>query len=140
MKSRLFIALICAMILAPAMKTHARIGVGIVVGEPTGLSIRVNHFPVLGVTWSIPGNRMQVSADYWIIHKPLEHPLYWYLGLGGAIGVRDGGAFLGARVPLGLQLPFERDWELFGELVPVVGLIPDVGLYLNGGIGIRYFF
>jgi hypothetical protein len=87
-------------------------------------------------------NSMYVHADYWIIDKSLEYeyPLDWYLGLGGALGISGGDAFIGVRVPVGLLYPFEQRWELFGELAPVVGLVPDVGFALNGGIGIRYFF
>ena len=50
--------------------------------------------------------------------------------------VRKNGVFIGVRVPVGLQFPFEQRWELFGELAPVVG----TGFDINFGIGIRYFF
>jgi hypothetical protein len=139
MKSRLFLALITAAVLTPLFSAQARIGLGVVAGEPTGLTMRIDKFPVLGASWSFHDEYMLVYCDYWIINKELESPLNWYLGLGGEIGIHSDMS-VGARVPIGLQWPFQQDWELFFELAPVVVLVPGADFTMNGGIGIRYFF
>jgi len=48
---------------------------------------------------------------------------------------------LGIRVPFGLAYQFEGSpVDIFAELVPVLSLLPDLGFYFGGGIGVRYFF
>jgi hypothetical protein len=119
----------------------AEIAGGFVIGEPTGFSLRIDRFPVLGFGWALSHDWMYVNCDYWLINKPIPNaaPVYWYFGIGGALGAGNAG-FLGCRFPIGLQAVFNRRLEFFGELAPVLGLIPDVGLFANGGIGFRYIF
>ena len=143
MKFRFLYAVICsAAILSSSTARGTEVAVGFVLGEPTGFSVRIERFPVLSFGWSLSYDWMYVNGDYWLIHKPLPNasPLDWYLGVGGALGLGGSQAFLGARLPIGLQMIFDRKFELFGEIAPVLGLIPDVGLFFNGGIGLRYIF
>jgi hypothetical protein len=142
MKNRLVISMLFAAMFCCIAPASAEVALGIIVGEPTGLSIRINHVPVLGVAWSLRNNWMYVQADDWLLHNSLSpvDGLNWYLGLGGGIGVGNGSFGLGLRVPVGLQLVFERNWELFGELAPGIWLLPEPDFDIKGGIGIRYIF
>jgi hypothetical protein len=140
MKSRIFAALLCASVLFPVINASAEVGGGIIIGEPTGLSLRIGHFPVLGIAWSLRADWMRIHADYWLLDRQLSYPLNWYVGVGGILGVGGGSVGVGARVPIGLLIPFAVKWEFFGELAPVIELVPDIGPDLDGGIGIRYFF
>ena len=145
MKTRFFSAAVCgALIFISRPAAAAEVAAGIVLGDPTGFSIRINQFPVLGFGWSLSRDYMFVNGDYWLINKPLPDadPLYWYLGVGGALGIggNHGSSSIGCRVPIGLQAIFNRKYELFGELAPGLGLAPDVDLFVQGGIGFRYIF
>jgi hypothetical protein len=143
MKTRLFYALMFStVIFASRPAVGAEVAGGFVIGEPTGFSLRIDKFPVLTFGWSLTHDWMYVNCDYWIINKPMPDagPLYWYLGVGGAVGAGGQHGFLGCRIPIGLQAVLERRFELFGELAPGLGLVPDVALFLNGGIGFRYIF
>jgi hypothetical protein len=143
MKKSLFSAVMCgALIFISRPAAGAEVAAGIVLGEPTGFSIRINNFPVLGFGWSISRDYMFVNCDYWVINKPFPNadPLYWYLGVGGALGIGGHESALGCRVPIGLQAIFNRKYEVFGEIAPGLGVAPDVEMFVQGGIGFRYIF
>jgi hypothetical protein len=144
MNSRRFLIIACTSVLLTVSSPWAAVEVagGFILGEPTGFSLRIEKFPVLSFGWSLTHDWMYVNCDYWIINKliPDSRDLYWYLGVGGAIGAGGSHGFLGCRVPIGLQAILERRFELFGELAPGIGIMPDVNMFLNGGIGFRYIF
>lgn len=155
MRKQSLALLACVVIMITLCKANAEVAGGIVLGSPSAFTLRIDNTVVLGIGgW---GGGMILYADHWIIHKPIPSssiPLYWYLGIGGEFGVwndwngywgpyyynnYDGGFFLGARIPIGLQLPFEQRWEAFVEVVPVMMVFP-FGPTANAGIGIRYTF
>jgi hypothetical protein len=143
MEFRFIGALMCSAVIIAGSAARAEVAAGFVLGEPTGFTVRVDKFPVLSFGWSLTHGWMYVNGDYWIIHKPLPPDaaqVNWYLGAGAALGLGGDKGFLGGRVPIGLQAIFGRNYELFGEVAPVVGLAPDVGLFLNVGIGFRFIF
>ena len=47
---------------------------------------------------------------------------------------------LGARVPLGISVAFEKPVDIFVELAPVIGVVPEIGLHASGTIGVRGWF
>ena len=143
MKALIRFALIACALLIPASASKAAVAVGIIVGEPTGLSIRIDRFPVLGVAWSLRNNWMYIQGDYWLLHTALNraYPLNFYLGPGVYVALGGGDFYGGIRIPIGLQWVLQRHWELFGELAPVIDLFPEPGFFdIQGGIGIRYIF
>ena len=132
------------------VNTYAEIAGGLVFGYPAGLTLRIDNSYIFGIGgWAYnDDNGMILWGDHWIIHKSLpttSTPLNWYLGIGVELGGGDhfnrygwnNSAGIGARIPVGLQLPFEKRWEAFFEVVPVMMLLP---FYpdINAGIGIRY--
>jgi len=142
MKLRFLCAVMCSTVIFSSSTARAEVAAGVMLGEPTGFTVRIDRFPVMGFAWSLSHKWTYLQCDYWIIHKPIPDAarLDWYLGAGGGVGLGHGDAFIGARLPIGLQAIFERKFELFGEIAPVLGLAPDVGLFINGGIGFRYIF
>ncbi len=127
----------------------ARTGVGLILGEPTGLTLKRGLGGPLAfdaaVGWSFRGGgALDVHADV------LLHPVQLlqegqgravaYVGLGPRVVARDDVAFA-ARIPLGLTALFDRSaLELFVELVPELVLYPESDLILEGGIGLRIYF
>jgi len=129
-------------------KIYAKTGVGVIIGDPTAFSIKVNNFPVIGVGYSLLGKgSVYASVDYWIINKPLSTPINWYLGVGGVGHIGSGGdkksinneLLLGVRVPIGLQWWATEAIEIFGEIAPTVVIIPGSDFGINGGLGIRFY-
>jgi len=124
-------------------------GLGIVLGEPTGLSAKLwtgssNAFD-FAAAWSFKGDgHLLVQADYvWhsfnLIHVSSgKLPLYY--GIGGRAIFSDD-PLLGVRVPLGLNYLFDdAPIDIFAEIVPILDLIPETDFDLGGGLGVRFWF
>lgn len=119
--------------------------IGIIVGEPTGLSAKMwtgaNSAFDIGLAWSFSGQgSMHIHSNY-LIHNTLDNPdLALYYGLGGRLLLQEDPK-IGARIPLGLQyvIPDSR-LGLFFELAPMLNLVPGTEFDVNGGLGLRYFF
>ena len=140
---------VCILLLA-AHSAVASPGVGVVVGEPTGVSVKIGNFPVLGISYSFR-NRLNTTIDLWLLNADLFDPLDWYFGVGAKvrIGFNQGNTKetvfgLGVRAPAGLQWWLSSEWELFLEVAPALLLTTDANGFLafdvGGGIGIRYYF
>ena len=141
------------------------LGLGIVLGEPTGLSAKYwltsKHSLDFGLGYSF-NSFIFVYADY-LFHFPgafgassqFVAQLNPYIGIGGIFmgstassGTRgryftsDGSsAGVGMRLPLGIEwTPGEPPLGIFIELVPGLGIIPSTFGFVEGGIGVRYYF
>lgn len=125
------------------------IGIGFILGEPTGLNFKVwtgsNTALVAAAAWSFEGKAaFHFHLDY--LHHRLktiriEHGfLPFYYGIGIRIK-NDRKERLGIRIPLGLNYHFKKaPLDIFAEFVPIFDLLPGTDLHFNGGIGLRYFF
>ena len=137
-------------------RTQDDFGIGIILGEPTGLSLKYwidEEIAVDGaLAWSYSENdSFQLHGDY-LIHnyewlEAREMPVYY--GIGARLKFKDSDgrgrnendAILGIRVPLGITYLFdEAPLDMFFELVPVLDIAPDVDLDLNAALGLRYYF
>jgi hypothetical protein len=124
------------------------IGLGIIVGEPTGLSAKLWTSEKIaldaGVAWSFSENGyLRVHSDmlwhnYSIEVETGKLPLYYGVGAKLLLASELG---LGIRVPVGLAYQFEAvPVDLFVELVPGFDLLPRTRLDLDAALGARYFF
>ncbi|MBN1798411.1 MAG: DUF3996 domain-containing protein [Spirochaetales bacterium] len=127
---------------------YADMAIGIIVGEPTGISFKYDNFPVLGVAWSFE-NYFHVHADFWLLNPVLSDPVTWFLGVGAKAKFyfdetrqrEENSEFaLGVRVPVGVQYFFETRYELFLEVAPGIELFPATEFDIDFGIGFRYHF
>ena len=124
-------------------------GIGIIIGEPTGITMKYNNFPIIGIAWSF-NNHFHVHCDYWFHHADVVNKLDWYIGIGLKTIFftkdskdkknEDDKFGLGIRVPFGLQYFILKELELFGEIVPGISLIPATDIDFDFGIGVRYYF
>lgn len=119
---------------------------GVVLGEPTGISIQVWQSGTTAIdgalAWSFGRHdKIHIHADY-LKHDQLSvdrGSLTFYYGIGARAILTDDARF-GARIPVGLHyvIPDSRV-SLFFEVAPVLDLIPATDFDVNGGIGARYF-
>jgi hypothetical protein len=126
-------------------------GVGIILGEPTGITFKhwLNNDNAVdaAIAWSfIDKGTIQLHADYLYRFDVFGDPKTpAYIGLGGRIKLKndndDTDSKIGARAPIGAELHFpESSLSLFAEVVPILDITPDVRLSFNLAVGIRYFF
>ena len=134
-------------------------GLGIVAGEPTGVSLKSWQGRTTALdaalAWSFAGNDfVQIHGDYlshnFSLLKVEEGQLPFYYGIGGRLKLidlddnkndRNDKTRIGVRLPLGLAYLFEKvTLDLFVEVVPVLDLVPETEFDLNAAIGVRYFF
>jgi len=126
-------------------------GLGIIVGEPTGLSGKLfvsNTNAIDGaVAWSFGNDtEFHLQMDYLYHFRSVikvntgKMPLF--AGLGGRFKFRDGADNkFGARIPVGLAYHFaDAPFDIFVELVPVLELTPSTDFVMEGAIGGRFYF
>lgn len=156
------IASILLLTAARAGSQERRFGLGIILGEPTGISAKLwtsgRTALDFGLGWSLGGDRiskydgyytgesrMHFHMDYlWhsfdAINSTERFPIYY--GVGGRINTGAGYESSAAvRGVLGiLWLPRGTPIDVFLELVPALQLVPSTGFGIDAGIGVRYFF
>jgi hypothetical protein len=124
-------------------------GLGIIVGEPTGVSLKTwtgNRTALdFAVAWSFGRHdALHLHVDYLFHNFSLfdvdKGDLVLYYGIGGRVKAEKK-ARVGVRIPIGISYFFEKDpIEIFFELGPILDLAPGTDFYMTGGIGIRYFW
>jgi hypothetical protein len=125
------------------------IGLGIIVGEPTGVSFKywtssTTAFDA-ALAWSfIDGGAFHIHADYifhnFTLFRISGAKLPFYYGIGGRIKTANKSQ-LGVRVPLGIAYMFNTaPVDIFLEVVPILDLAPQTDFRINAAIGARYFF
>jgi len=129
--------------------TPGNFGLGLILGEPTGLSLKVWQSDYIAydaaLAWSFgkKGN-VHIHIDYLLHNYRIIRtansytPIYY--GIGGRIQTQDETA-LGVRIPLGINFRSRRiPIDIFLEIVPTLNIIPKTEFDLEGGIGARYYF
>lgn len=155
---RSFINALLLGVLLSASASGQGLGVGIIAGDPTGVSVKKwldNGNAIDGAAaWSFEDDdSFQLHADYlWHHHvlsfsESLEGRMPLYCGIGGRLGFDEGRGrhggdnHAGIRFPLGVTYLLERaPVDLFIEVVPVFDVAPSTDLELDAAIGFRYYF
>ncbi len=159
MRARIIAALVAVCVLASGAAAEEGQGLGIIVGEPTGISYKhwfeSRHAFDMAAAWSFSGaNSFQFHADY-LVHSfdqivldAGEGDVALYLGIGGRLKLneddnrwKDEDVLLGVRIPLGASYLFEEaPFEIFLEIVPVLDIVPDSEFDINAALGFRFYF
>lgn len=124
-------------------------GLGIILGEPTGISFKSwtgsNTAIDGGIAWSLEHNgSFHLHVDY-LFHnfnlvKPEKGKVAVYYGVGGRIRTKRRER-VGVRIPVGISYFVEKaPIEIFLELGPVLDLAPATEFGVTGGVGFRYYF
>jgi hypothetical protein len=133
-------------------------GLGIIIGDPTGLSGKYFLAPENAIDFAVGlgllhGKHLAIHADY-LWHFQLDE---WssgrfdlYAGVGPKLGIRDkggrgrggdGSVLLGARAPLGVAVMFlEAPFDVFVEVAAGLWIVEKVDFDLDAAIGARYWF
>jgi len=137
---------------ASVSRTH---GLGIILGEPTGLTAKFWTKPDravdAGVAFSF--DRFVFLYGDYLFHFKSYSGVRPYAGIGLGMLISSGDSkgkyFSDTRnsVGLGVRIPLGAEWLIpnapfgvFAELVPGLGLVPGTYGFFQGGIGARFYF
>lgn len=140
-----------ALAAGPAAAQSFKRGIGVVLGEPTGIDFKYHFNPTNAIdaaaAWSLSGsNNLHLQLDY-LFHRydPIrvakgKLPLYY--GIGGRVVLREDKKDLwGVRIPFGLDYYFAgAPFDIFAEIVPIIEVLPDTEIDVEGAIGFRFWF
>jgi hypothetical protein len=141
--------LILLLLLSSAVVLAQKGAIGIIAGEPTGLSGKVwtsSHTAIdAGLAWStIDEKYVHIHADYLWGWKPVieyKQPMEVYYGIGARLRSLQVDSRFGVRGVIGLDFDLKPiPFDIFGEVAPVMDLLPRTEFKFNGGIGFRILF
>jgi hypothetical protein len=125
------------------------LGIGIVVGDPTGLSGKYWLSPHAAVdaaiAWAFGGYFHLHSTYLHHFGKLIPEPEWAaYTGIGGRLKLKQCGdgtgcSRFGVRMSGGIEFSYPP-FEAFFEIAPVFELAPKTTLEFEGGVGARFFF
>jgi hypothetical protein len=145
-----FVALSGIAVAARASQAEEGTGVGVMLGDPTGFSVKrwldETRAVDAGLAWSTSDDdAFQLHADYLVnnfaLLKSKDFPgrTALYYGIGGRIKFSDD-TRIGARFPLGVDIYALRNpIDFFVEVAPIFDLIPSVRGDINFSVGFRVF-
>lgn len=156
------IILVFSLTASAQAQQEKNLGVGVILGEPSGLTINKFIAPSrsidLGVGWSFAENEsLHLHADY-LFHRfdrvttsNLNDRIPLYYGLGLRVKLKsdeddkDAKNFedemIGIRIPIGLSYFLDdQPIEFFAEIIPIIELTPDFEFDISAALGGRYYF
>lgn len=155
MRSNSYRIIVGFLILTGALSSYAgmwrarSLGIGIIAGDPTGLSGKYWLAPDqafdFAIAWAF-GNYLHLHATYlYHFSKVIPEPEWSvYTGIGGRLrfkrcGPGEGCSSFGVRMSGGIEFSYPP-FEAFLEVAPIFELAPETALEIEGGIGARFFF
>jgi hypothetical protein len=125
-------------------------GIGFVLGQPTGVSFRMdmpeNQAIDAVLAWRLGKNEyVLMHADYlWIKPKlvgPKSFQSDFYYGVGAILALPEDDVAAALRVPAGVSHKFsDPNLEAFAELAVAFTLVPETDFDIVGGIGLRWWW
>jgi hypothetical protein len=147
MKYNLQILVIFIVISLSATYAQGKFGLGIILGEPTGISTKVwmpGNTAIDGaIAWSFANkSALHIHADF-LLHNfnVFSRVVPLYYGIGGRIKFRESETRIGVRIPVGIAYDIpSTQIDLFLEIVPLLNLNPSTSFTMNGAVGGRFYF
>ena len=151
MKTRLTFILLIALAHTPVHAQSKGVGVGPILGEPTGLSTKVwisEHNALTGHWFFWNDGSPQIQPDY-LIHRDLTEEIdqdlcgciYLNYVIGGRVRDDTSDNRLSARVPLGTTYASGKSsLDVFIEIVSMLDFAPETAFDLNAAVGVRFYF
>lgn len=149
---------------AAVSEPSGKFGVGLILGEPTGVTVKYDMNNVSAIDGGLSFRFDRYIMAYGDYHFKFDgafgrdvnffNQLTPYIGVGAVILVsndsdyhyfddkwRDDDFALGIRVPVGIEWRTPRvPLGVFAEIVPGIAIVPGTDGFVQGGIGVRYFF
>ncbi len=148
-KKLLIIVTLLTILTGTSNAQPTRFGLGLILGEPTGLSGKYWISPRTAIdgafAWSIDKKSgVHLHSDYlwhdYRIISVIKGKLPIYYGVGARMVFATDNIF-GVRGVAGFNYIFDgTPLDIFLEIVPILDIAPKVGFDFNGAIGIRYYF
>lgn len=146
----ILVVLFCLCLPLESLAASRGFGVGAIVGEPTGVSVKnwmtSNTAFDAAAAWSFTKpESFQFHADY-LWHKwnliSKDSPLFY--GIGGRVKASNSGsdnAHLGIRVPFGVSYLFPKaPFDIFLEIAPILDLLPSTDFTVSAAFGARFYY
>ena len=127
------------------------LGLGIAAGYPTGIAIA--HRPIPSFTtagmfgYSLSDARLHAHCDFlYRLHKlqPVESDITIDISVGAGPTLNLGASNdtgLGIRTVGVASINFyDKPFDVYWDIAPVIGLIPETAIFLNTSLGIRGWF
>ena len=146
MMALLLVGLLIGVASAADSEQSHEFGLGIVLGEPSGLNAQFYWGPQTAIdvtaAWSFH-DWFMVAGDFQVYNYVLDSPREWnwYYGLGTylALPKNDHGSF-GVRIPLGLRYHVPHSVvDVWAEVDPALKLVDKTAADLQGGIGVTFW-
>jgi hypothetical protein len=127
-------------------KAKSEIGIGIMLGDPTGISgkywLSEKSAVSLGISWSVIKERLTLLGSYnkeiEIKTEIKEGKFFFYPGVGLFVNIPSS---FGIYIPLGLDFNFKKyPINVFFEIDPGIKILPETTFSIFGYIGARYVF
>jgi hypothetical protein len=139
-----------------------RTGIGIILGDPTGLTVKTVWSRQTDLTANIGSSyfgALRIGVDWtWNFDVFNDRFIHLYFGPGAVLGIGNadgiiyrsksgyyfyrpaGEAGIGVRGIFGVCGRAKNEpFEFFAEFGPLIGLVPHVGSSIDAGIGIRCY-
>jgi hypothetical protein len=150
-RDSLFVITLIVLVTGYSFSQDKGFGLGVIVGEPTGVSTKNWMSSVTAIdaaiAWSfIDNGALHLHADYLFHNFQLinfETKGKWlvYYGIGARLKFGDKDTQLAVRIPVGIEYLFgDAPIDTFLEVVPMLELIPKTKFQFNAALGARYFF
>lgn len=149
MKKIVLVVLIFSLVVCKTL-AEQEFSLGIVVGEPTGLTFKLAKPDVafdISINFDTSKNYFYVSFDglkydfkkITSTEIPGKFPIIYGVGLKLENEKKE--TMLGLRIIFGLEYIFEDiPFRIFAKLVPTIDIIPSMAVYPSVAIGILYTF
>ena len=160
------LAIIILLISAPESQSFSPrgkdFGLGIMLGEPTGLTMKIWTQNDEAFAFSLGNSylgQLRIGMDYlWHFNAFNSNIVNLYAGPGLAVGIGENGGWwynhknrtwykeeddigLGVRGVIGINVvPRNSPIEIFCEIGLMIGFLPGTYTNMEGAIGIRYYF
>jgi hypothetical protein len=134
---------------AQAQRAPGALGLGLQLGEPSGISL--TYYQPEGMSYDFL-SAWNLSNDFFFLnahglfnrHLGNDQNLHLYYGPGAFVGFQDRNgdnqdtvAGISGRIGLGYLI--DR-FEIYGQLTPRLSVTPGTDGDLGGGVGFRYYF
>ncbi len=146
-----FLSLFFYLLISLVVAVKAEFSIGVVLGEPTGISLKISPSKNLahdvGLNFNTSDNYLYLSWDVLkydyskITSKELSgsFPIFYGLGI-RAINIGDE-LHLALRFVIGLEYIFsDIPFNIFVKLAPTINVVPSTKASIAPAIGIRYMF